>query len=78
MSNTEAAFVGGLGLASLGAQHNDPDPLDSAISHLDKLRRVIILEQWVNEVGDDPVLSAACAKWRAERERLIAELHLPS
>ncbi|HTT00521.1 MAG TPA: hypothetical protein VMG11_00420 [Steroidobacteraceae bacterium] len=77
MSNIEAAFVGGLDLASFDAQHQGPEPLvDSAISHLEKLRRVIVLEQWITEVGDDPVLAGACQKWRVERERLIAELHL--
>jgi hypothetical protein len=51
-------------------------PIDSAISHCEKLRRVLELEQWIREACADPILAAPCRKWQAERENLLAELHL--
>jgi hypothetical protein len=50
--------------------------VDSAISHCEKLRRVLELEEWVNEGRDNPALATPCRKWREEREHLLAELHL--
>jgi hypothetical protein len=50
--------------------------VDSAISHCEKLRRVLELEEWINGTSDNPLLVATCRKWREERERLLSELHL--
>jgi hypothetical protein len=51
--------------------------VDSAISHAEKLRRVLELEEWINNVTpDDPLLLTTSRKWRAEREQLLAELRL--
>jgi hypothetical protein len=50
--------------------------VDSAISHCEKLRRVLELEEWINGMPDDPMLAATCRKWRKEREQLLSELHL--
>jgi hypothetical protein len=57
--------------------HAEADPLvDSAISHLDRLRRVLALEEWIRDAGDDPLLAASCRRWRSEREQLLAELSI--
>jgi len=50
--------------------------VDSAISHCEKLRRVLELEEWINGTPDDPILAATCRKWKKEREQLLSELHL--
>jgi len=50
--------------------------VDSAISHCEKLRRVVELEEWIREACDSSILAAASERWRAERERLVAELAL--
>jgi hypothetical protein len=47
--------------------------VDSAISHAEKLRRVVELEQWIDAAADNPALAR---KWQEERGRLVAELHL--
>jgi hypothetical protein len=56
----------------------DPDALlvDSAISHLEKLRRVLELEEWIRDASGDPLFAATRRAWRAERERLMRELGL--
>jgi|HubBroStandDraft_6_1064221.scaffolds.fasta_scaffold2193517_1 hypothetical protein len=61
------------------APSNDtPDqlPIDSAISHCEKLRRVLELEEWIRDACADPILAAPCRTWRAERENLLVELQL--
>ena len=50
--------------------------VDSAISHCEKLRRVLELEEWINGTSDNPLLAATCRKWKEEREQLLSELHL--
>jgi hypothetical protein len=50
--------------------------VDTAISHLGKLRRVVMLEEWIQNAANDPLLAGACREWRKEREQLIDELHL--
>jgi hypothetical protein len=50
--------------------------VDSAISHLERLRRVFALEEWIRDAGDDPLLAASCHRWRNEREQLLAELSI--
>jgi hypothetical protein len=56
----------------------DPDALlvDSAISHLEKLRRVLELEEWIVKAGGDALFAATRRAWRLERERLMQELGL--
>jgi hypothetical protein len=54
----------------------DELPIDSAISHCEKLRRVLELEQWIRDACTDPILAASCRTWQAEREHLLAELNL--
>jgi hypothetical protein len=50
--------------------------LDSAISHCEKLRRVLELQEWIDGTADNPLLAATCRKWKQEREQLLRELHL--
>jgi hypothetical protein len=50
--------------------------VDSAISHCEKLRRVLELEQWIAASDDDTLHISSCRVWRAEREQLLAELNL--
>jgi hypothetical protein len=50
--------------------------VDSAISHCEKLRRVLELESWIREAHDCPLLARAAERWQAEREELIAGLEL--
>jgi hypothetical protein len=51
--------------------------VDSAISHAEKLRRVLQLEQWINgTTPDNPLPAATRRKWQEERAQLLAELRL--
>ena len=50
--------------------------VDSAISHCEKLRRVLELQEWIDGTPDSPLRAATCRKWKAEREQLLRELHL--
>lgn len=50
--------------------------VDSAISHCEKLRRVVELEEWITGACDLPMLAKTCRKWQEERAQLLAELHL--
>jgi hypothetical protein len=50
--------------------------VDSAISHCEKLRRVLELEGWIREARDCPLLVRASERWETERQQLIAELEL--
>jgi hypothetical protein len=50
--------------------------VDSAISHCEKLRRVLELQEWIDGTSDDPLLARTCRKWKEEREQLLRELHL--
>jgi hypothetical protein len=56
----------------------DPSSLlvDSAISHAEKLRRVLQLEEWINGTPDTPMFEATRRKWQEQRERLLGELNL--
>jgi hypothetical protein len=67
----------------MGSGHGSPRAadahsllVDSAISHCEKLRRVLELESWIREAHDCPLLARASERWQAEREELIAELEL--
>jgi hypothetical protein len=50
--------------------------LDSAISHCEKLRRVVELEEWINGARDNPILATTCRRWQEERAQLLADLNL--
>jgi hypothetical protein len=50
--------------------------VDSAISHCEKLRRVLELEEWIIGTPDNPILATTCRKWKEEHEQLLSELHL--
>jgi hypothetical protein len=50
--------------------------VDSAISHCEKLRRVLELKEWIDGTSDNPILATTCRKWREERAQLVRELHL--
>ena len=50
--------------------------VDTAISHCEKLRRVLELEAWIQEAEDHPILAHAAERWQAERAQLIEELQL--
>jgi hypothetical protein len=52
--------------------------VDTAISHLEKLRRVVMLEEWIRKAANDPLLTGTCREWHKERKQLIDELHLES
>jgi len=49
---------------------------DTAISHCEKLRRVLELEEWINGTRGDPLLASACRRWQEARAQLLAELKL--
>ena len=51
--------------------------VDTAISHCEKLRRILELESWIQEAQAHPILAQAAERWQAERAQLIAELQLP-
>src|SRR5260370_26626156 len=50
--------------------------VDSAISHCEKLRRVVELEEWISGARDNPKLAPTCRRWEEKRAQLLAELHL--
>ncbi len=50
--------------------------VDSAISHAEKLRRVLQLEEWINGTPDTAMFEATRRIWQEQRERLLAELRL--
>jgi hypothetical protein len=50
--------------------------VDTAISHCEKLRRVLELEEWIAGARDSPLLAATCRKWQEMRRQLLAELQL--
>ena len=50
--------------------------VDSAISHAEKLRRVLQLEEWIKGTPDTPMFAASRRKWQEQRKRLLGELHL--
>jgi hypothetical protein len=50
--------------------------VDTAISHCEKLRRVLELEEWINGARDLPMLATTCRKWQEERAQLLADLNL--
>jgi hypothetical protein len=50
--------------------------VDSAISHAEKLRKVLQLEEWINGTPDTPMFKATRRKWQEQRERLLGELSL--
>jgi hypothetical protein len=66
-------------LSGHNARGSDSDSLlvDSAISHAEKLRRVLELEQWLNSTTPDrPLPLSTRRKWQEQREQLLAELRL--
>jgi hypothetical protein len=50
--------------------------VDSAISHCEKLRRVLELEAWIQEAQHHPILAQAAERWQEERSQLLAQLQL--
>jgi hypothetical protein len=50
--------------------------VDTAISHCEKLRRILELEAWIQEAQNHPILGHAAQRWQAERAQLIDELQL--
>jgi hypothetical protein len=50
--------------------------VDTAISHCEKLRRVLELEAWIQEAQHYPILAGAAERWEAERVQLMTELQL--
>jgi hypothetical protein len=50
--------------------------LDSAISHCEKLRRVLQLEEWINATPDNSIFGPTRRKWQEQRDRLLSELQL--
>jgi len=78
MSDQMADLIGDHDVADSMASGAERSSLlvDSAISHCEKLRRVVELEEWVNRAHDDPTLATTCRRWQEEREQLLIELHL--
>jgi hypothetical protein len=50
--------------------------VDSAISHAEKLRKVLQLEEWINGTPDTPMFAATRRRWQEQRKRLLGELQL--
>ena len=66
-----------MGMASDSGTPRVADALvDSAISHCEKLRRILELEGWIRAAHDCPILARASERWQAVREQLLAELEL--
>jgi hypothetical protein len=66
-----------MGMASDSGTPRVADALvDSAISHCEKLRRILELEGWIRAAHDCPILARGSERWQAEREQLLAELEL--
>lgn len=64
-------------MASDSAIRHAADALvDTAISHCEKLRRILELEGWIRGAHDCPILARGSERWQAEREQLLAELEL--
>jgi hypothetical protein len=63
-------------LALNGTLAMDVDPVDSAIRHCEKLRRVLELEEWIAAARNDALLAGSCRAWRAEHQQLLTELNL--
>jgi len=78
MNNRATLPVWGGALPPGVARGGDSSSLlvDSAISHCEKLRRVLELEEWINATPDNPILAGTRRKWQEEREQLLSELHL--
>ena len=78
MSNRATRRVSGSDIPPSIGHRGDTGSLlvDSAISHCEKLRRVLELEEWINGTPDNPILVATRRKWKEEREQLLSELHL--
>jgi hypothetical protein len=78
MNNRATRRVSGSDIPPSIARGGDTSSLlvDSAISHCEKLRRVLELQQWIDGTPDDPLLAATCRRWKEEREQLLRELHL--
>jgi hypothetical protein len=78
MSDQAILPIFGDDIPASSAPSAEPSSLlvDSAISHAEKLRRVVELEEWINGARDLPMLASTCRKWQQERAQLLAELHL--
>ena len=78
MNNRATRRVSGSDIAPRIARGGDTSSLlvDSAISHCEKLRRVLELQEWFDGTRDDPLLATTCRKWKEERKQLLRELHL--
>jgi hypothetical protein len=78
MNNRATRRVSGSDIPPRIARGGDTSSLlvDSAISHCEKLRRVLELQEWIDGTHDDPLLATTCRKWKEEREQLLRELHL--
>jgi hypothetical protein len=78
MNNRATRRVSGSDIPPRIAPAGDASSLlvDSAISHCEKLRRVLELQEWIDGTRDDPLLATTCRKWKEEREQLLRELHL--
>ena len=72
-----ATLCGG-GTSRIAVSLGDTQSLvvDSAISHCEKLRRILELEAWIREACEQPIFARACERWQAERAQLLAELEL--
>jgi hypothetical protein len=46
-----------------------PDVVDSAISHCEKLRRILELEEWIAAARGNALLAGSCRAWHAEHQR---------
>ena len=77
MSNTATAVSPPEILQEAASERNNGSFLvDTAISHCEKLRRIVELETWINGTPDSAIFAATRRKWQEERARLLAELQL--
>ena len=78
MNNRATRRVSGSDIPPGIARGGDTSALlvDSAISHCEKLRRVLVLEERISGARDNPILATTCRRWQEERAQLLTELHL--
>jgi len=77
MVDQVASAIAGDEIAAGTVHSGDASSLqDTAISHCEKLKRVLLLEEWINGTRGDPLLASASHRWQEERARLLAELNL--
>jgi hypothetical protein len=78
MTDQETPRISDDGIPGSASRSEEPRSFlqDTAISHCEKLRRVLELEEWIKGTGGVSALASACRRWQEERAQLLAELDL--